>query len=102
LDAGSGAGEAGCLRLGLAADFVELLAPEEASPRPLALELAPVGARLAAGDALGCLHVATGTVDLRAPFGLVVVARNEAALADPRLVVASPHRRGWLIEARRA
>jgi glycine cleavage system H lipoate-binding protein len=67
----------------------------------VALELAAEGATLRAGDGLGFVTLGSRIVDLRAPFALRIVARNAAALADPRLLRDSPYRRGWLIEFER-
>ncbi len=85
----------GRLRLGLSESWLETLTAE-----PVGLELAPPGTRLARGDTLGFLHLAERVHDLRAPAALEVLAVNEAAEADARLVRLSPYERGWLIEAR--
>ena len=82
-------------RVGLEEGFLEGLGAEI-----VALELAPAGTWLHAGDTFGMLTLATRTVDLRAPRGFQVVTVNEAAEQDPRLVRQSPYARGWLMMVR--
>lgn len=82
--------------MGLTEAFLEELGGEV-----VGLELAAEGAAVGKREALGFLHTAEKTIDLRAPFALTVLARNAAALDDPRLVGASPYDRGWLAEVRR-
>ena len=89
------------LRLGIAESFLEEHGPGGREPEIVGLELVAVGTRLHRGDALGFVHLPDRVVDLRAPFDLVVARRNEAAIADPRLVRTSPYLRGWLKEIER-
>ena len=90
------AAEAGRARLGLSEAFLEALGAP-----CVGLELLAAGTRVARGEALGLLHTATRTLDLRAPFGLELLALNPAAVGDPALVRRSPYGRGWLAEVRR-
>lgn len=87
------AGEESRARVGLTEPFLELIEEEV-----VGLELARPGMALVAGDLLGFLHTATRTLDLRLPFPLKVLAVNEEAVRDARLVRVAPYGRGWLAE----
>jgi glycine cleavage system H lipoate-binding protein len=95
------AGDPPRARLGLTQDFIESLSPADRPPEIVGLELLPVGARLLPGDSFGLLQFPDRSVDLRAPFALTILDRNQRAIADPRLVAVSPYDQGWLIEFRR-
>jgi len=59
--------------------------------------LRPVGDRVRQGDELGTLEAQKYVGPLRAPVGGEIVARNEAALRDPRIVNEQPYDDGWLV-----
>ncbi len=59
--------------------------------------LRPVGERVRRGDELGTLEAQKYVGPLRAPVAGEIVARNEAALRDPRLVNEHPYDGGWLV-----
>ena len=83
---------AGAVRIGLD-DVAHRVLPDIGSVRlPLA------GARLQAGDPLGQIHCASGTVTLLAPVTGTVAAVNERLEREPSLLHADPYRRAWLVE----
>ncbi|MHB8631743.1 MAG: glycine cleavage system protein H [Candidatus Limnocylindria bacterium] len=59
--------------------------------------LRPIGDRVRQGDELGTLEAQKYVGPLRAPVGGLIVARNEAALRDPRIVNERPYDDGWLV-----
>lgn len=59
--------------------------------------LRPVGARVRQGDELGTLEAQKYVGPLRTPVSGEIVARNEAAIRDPRLVNEHPYDDGWLV-----
>lgn len=61
-----------------------------------AVRLADVGETLRAAGLMGSLETAKGVVDLYAPCGGVVLARNEAVLEAPALLIESPETT-WLL-----
>lgn len=79
-------------RMGLEEGFLEGLEAEI-----VALELAPRGTALRAGDTFGLITLVTRTIDLRAPRAFRVVEVNAVAEQDPRLVRYSPYAKGWLL-----
>lgn len=85
--------EGGLARLGLAESFLENLGDD-----PIAVELASPGARIRPGETLGFIYTPEQPYELRAPRALEIVAVNEAAESDPRLVKLAPYGRGWLLE----
>lgn len=61
------------------------------------VSLHPVGSSVQRGDPIGTLEAAKMTVDLVAPVGGVIVARNGDVLSQPLLVNQSPYEGGWLV-----
>ena len=59
--------------------------------------LRAVGERVRQGDELGTLEAQKYVGPLRAPVGGEIVAHNEAALRDPRIVNEHPYDDGWLV-----
>ncbi len=57
-----------------------------------------VGNTVERGGSLGSLEAAKMTTHVVAPVSGAVVARNDAALADPLLVNRDPYGDGWLVE----
>lgn len=62
--------------------------------------LPPRGTRVAQGQPLSRLEIGGKSVDLLAPVGGEVVARNEALLEDPGLLNRDPYGTGWLVQVR--
>ena len=60
--------------------------------------LVELGQEVERGAGLGTLEAAKMTSAIAAPVGGEVVARNEAALADPGRVNTDPYGEGWLVE----
>jgi len=61
------------------------------------VSLCAVGERIERGKAMGNLEAAKMTGDVIAPISGRVVSRNDAAIADPRIVNEDPWSRGWLL-----
>ena len=61
------------------------------------VSLCEIGAVAARGTPIGALEAAKMTGDVLAPISGRVVARNDAAMADPRIVNDDPYARGWLV-----
>lgn len=59
--------------------------------------LRPVGDQVRQGDELGTLEAQKYVGPFRAPVAGQIVARNEAALRDPRVVNEHPYDDGWLV-----
>lgn len=59
--------------------------------------LGDVGATVRRGAPIGTLEAAKMTGDILAPISGRVVARNDAAVTDPRIVNVDPYARGWLV-----
>jgi len=57
-----------------------------------------VGTAVVRGAPLGTLEAAKMTTHIHAPVSGAIVARNDAALADPMLVNREPYGNGWLVE----
>jgi glycine cleavage system H protein len=68
--------------------------------RPDAIGLPAPGAHVEQGRPLSRLTIGGKSVDLLAPVGGEVLARNEDVLTDPGLVSADPYGRGWLVRLR--
>lgn len=68
--------------------------------RPEAIGLPVPGARIEQGKPLSSFSIDGKSVDLLAPVGGEVVARNEAVLADPGLFNRDPYGEGWLVQVR--
>jgi glycine cleavage system H protein len=62
------------------------------------IALEPVGVTVARGQPLGTMEAEKFVGPLAAPLSGTVLARNEAAEADPGLVQRDPLGDGWLIE----
>ncbi|MBK8481566.1 MAG: glycine cleavage system protein H [Proteobacteria bacterium] len=84
-DAGAG------FRVGLDSFLVEALGQVDA------IELPPVGVRVAYGEALLTLRVAGRRVVVAAPTSGEVVGVNELARAAPRHLLDDPYGLGWLV-----
>jgi glycine cleavage system H protein len=69
-----------------------------------ALELPQPGTRLAQGDPAWRLRVGDRAVDMLSPVDGTVLAVNQAAISQPRLLDEDPYGEGWLlkVEAPRA
>jgi glycine cleavage system H lipoate-binding protein len=63
-----------------------------------AIAVPEVGASLAKGEPGWALDVDEHRFDLPAPLTGRVVARNEAVLGNPGLVLEDPYERGWILE----
>lgn len=63
-----------------------------------AIALPEVGASLAKGEPGWTLEIDERRFDLPAPVAGRVVARNEAALGNPGMVLEDPYEHGWLLE----
>ena len=62
------------------------------------ITLAQVGDQVGRGAACGTLEAAKMTGELVSPVSGRVVARNDAVVARPPLVNASPYDEGWMLE----
>ncbi|MGH8876695.1 MAG: glycine cleavage system protein GcvH [Stackebrandtia sp.] len=62
------------------------------------VQLPDVGAKFAAGDALGEVESTKSVSDIYAPIAGTVTARNDALEEDPQIVNTSPLADGWLFE----
>ncbi len=62
------------------------------------LDLPDVGSALTQGEPLGVVESVKAASDVYAPVGGEVVERNDAAVASPELVNASPYDQAWLIK----
>lgn len=83
-------------RLGLDESFLETL-----EGILVGLELIEPGTHIDVGDTFGFVHLADHTIDLRAPFRMVLIERNDDATSDPRRVRLSPYHEGWLATIQR-
>jgi glycine cleavage system H protein len=61
------------------------------------VSLCATGTLVERGKAMGNLEAAKMTGDVFAPVSGRVVLRNDAAIADPRIVNEDPWTRGWLL-----
>ncbi|MGH2830044.1 MAG: glycine cleavage system protein H [Actinomycetota bacterium] len=61
------------------------------------LLLLPEGTVVAEGDELGSIEAQKFVGPLRAPISGMIRATNEAAMADPALVMKDPYGEGWLV-----
>ena len=61
------------------------------------VSLAHPGTRVAQGGAIGSLEAAKMTGDIKSPVAGTVVARNDAACANPGLVNTDCYGAGWLV-----
>ncbi|HTN51177.1 MAG TPA: glycine cleavage system protein H [Anaeromyxobacter sp.] len=62
-----------------------------------AVELAPVGARLARGEPMAKLYGGRRALEIPAPFDGTVAGVNAAVIRDPALVRREGYGRGWLL-----
>lgn len=88
--------ELGLIRIGLSEAFLESIEDDL-----VGLEWLVTSGHACKGDALIQLHTAHRPLTLRAPFAMELLAINDDAIHDPRLVRTSPYYEGWLAEIRR-
>lgn len=68
--------------------------------RMLAANIKKPGTQIRAGRHVATLESGKWVGGIPAPFGALVVERNEAVLADPRLVNVDPYGQGWIARLR--
>ncbi len=93
LDATDGGG-ARLARLGLDDFAQKLVGPVEA------IDLPPVGAKLAQGEKAWVLHAGSRAIPMLSPVDGEVVGVNEAAIEAPGVVNEEPFEGGWLLKVR--
>lgn len=68
--------------------------------RMLAANIKKPGTQIRAGRHVATLESGKWVGGIPAPFGALVVERNEAVLADPHLVNVDPYGQGWIARLR--